>query len=212
MNLPPLASDAPWLGGALWGSVVYSILIAYWVLRSLRHIFSAGTPRLMKYMSLLLAGVNVICVYLIFGPLLSAFLTSMTIFSTGSFQPGVDMLLNQTVLILRYLASALPYALNMSIVFAALELLTKFSGGIPSGGAVAAAGKLSQRCRQALVITVTATMAFNLLQILLMDGLMSISSQVSIPLLPIIFSVGTLLLGRLIEENRELREDNDMFI
>ena len=56
------------------------------------------------------------------------------------------------------------------------------------------------------------TVALNLLQLLFLGKLYTLHVTVYLPVLSIAFVLGVLLLVQFIGENRQLKEDNDLFI
>ena len=76
----------------------------------------------------------------------------------------------------------------------------------------AAAQKLSRLCVVSLAATVLVTVALNLLQLLFLGELYTLHVTVYLPVLFIAFVLGVLLLVQFIGENRQLKEDNDLFI
>jgi len=202
----------PGIGKAILGGTVYSLIFSYLILRILRLFFESGTERLQKYMSIMLCLLNVLFVYMLFGSGFGTLLSSIA--SLKSHNAGNEHLLGMTYvfLALQYLVDALPYVLDVIVVFAALDLLNKLSTNRYSHESVESAGRLSHLCRLALMATVFASAAFNLIQLLFARMLMVINYSVHIPLLSIIFVLAVLLLARYIEENKKLKDYNDMFI
>jgi len=115
-------------------------------------------------------------------------------------------------LVLQFAVDAMPYAFNILIVFAAVRLLDEMRADRYCPQTVAAAERISRVCVAALVATVLANIGFNLLQLAFAGLLMIVNSSVQIPLFSIVFVLVTLLLTRLVTENKQLKDDNDMFI
>jgi hypothetical protein len=115
-------------------------------------------------------------------------------------------------LVLQYLVNALPYMLDIVVVFAALRLLDEMRNERYSAAAVAAAGRMSRLCAVALTITILSNIAFNLLQLLFASSLMVMNHSVQIPVLSILFVLAALLLTRFVMESKQLKDENDAFI
>lgn len=118
-------------GGALIGGVLYSILLAWAVLRILRYFSLADLPRFHRCVSILLAALSIYFVYAIFGAGLSDLLKGFQDLSAsnqGSEWFGVDLTLTQGFLVLNFLLSVLPYVLNLFLVFSARQLLSALRG------------------------------------------------------------------------------------
>ena len=113
--------------------------------------------------------------------------------------------------VFRFCADAVPYALDIAVIAAALRLLsvlkTESRDGVPE-----AAAKLAARCRISLISTVGVKAAFNLLQLVLMRRLPNVQIDINVPLLSVAFLLCVLILSELLTENKRLKEDNDLFI
>ena len=75
---------AQYVGKAILGGMVYSVLCGYFVLRVLRLFSNGGTEKLVRYMSVMLRLLNVIFVYLVFGACLNRLLDSLTALQVGN--------------------------------------------------------------------------------------------------------------------------------
>jgi len=200
------------VGKAVLGCIVYSVLCGYIILIALRMFAGSGTKNLLRYMSIMLGLLNMLFVYLAFGACFSEMLDSIAALKAGNV--GNEHLLDTTYifLVLQFLVSALPYALDALIVFAAMRLLDSMQADRYSDETVSAAGRMSRLCAAALVATVLANIGFNLLQLAFAKSLMELHSSVQIPVFSIAFVLAALLLTRFITENKQLKDDNDLFI
>ena len=63
-----------------------------------------------------------------------------------------------------------------------------------------------------MAVSLLVTAAMNLLQLLFLGQLQSVRIQVVIPVLSVAFLLAVLLVVQFIRENRQLKEDNDLFI
>ena len=77
---------------------------------------------------------------------------------------------------------------------------------------VAAAEKLSKLAAGSLILITALNGAFNLVQLIFAKSIRSINSVVPIPLFSIAFVLAAVILSQYIKENKQLQEDNDMFI
>ena len=200
------------VGKAILGGMVYSVLFGYFILRVLRLFSNGRTDKLIRYMSVMLSLLNMLFVYLIFGACFNDLLDSIAALRAGN--AGNEHLLGASYvfLVLQFIVNTLPYAFNVFIVFAALRLLHEMRVDRYSAGTVTAAGRISRLCAAALVTTVLASIGFNLLQLLFANSLVIINSAVQIPVFSITFVLATLLLTRLVTENKRLKDDNDLFV
>lgn len=201
------------LGGkAMLGGVFYSVLACYLVLRILRMVRAAHTERLQRYLELLLGLLGALFVYLAFGACFGELLDGIQ--SLRESNQGNEHLLGASCafLALRYLVDALPYVLDVLVVFAARALLRELQADRYSGAAVDWADRLSRLCVWSLAAAVLSNMALNLLQLFFAPRLYVISTTVQLPVLSIAFVLAVLLLARFIRENKRLKDDNDLFI
>lgn len=187
---------------AVFGISVWSVAILYIVLRLIRQFRSSDKASLLRHMRVLL---YVLCV----------------IFTASAVYPLatglVDLIgrspdvLDGAVNVIRLLIAAVPDALAVIVVIRVLDLL-EIAMTEAQKGIVKASERLSRMCCVALGITTALTAAFNVLQVVLMRSLTNVATQVEVPVINIVFLAIVLLLSRLLVENKELREDNSLFI
>jgi len=197
---------------AMLGCVVYSVPVGYLVLRALRLFFSAGKEKLQGYVSLLLGMLNIILVYLVFGGCLQKFLQAIE--STKAANQGTEdgLTLTYVFLFLQMLVDALPYVLDIVIVFACQYMLQELGKDAYSQETMEAAEKLSKACAISLKVTILSIVVFNLLQLLCAKNLRVLNGFVNIPILSIVLLLAALLVAKLVTEGKRLKDDNDMFI
>lgn len=121
-------------------------------------------------------------------------------------------MLSYVFLVLQMLTDALPYVLDMVIVFACQHMLQELQKDAYSEGTMEAAGKLTRVCGMSLKVTILSIAAFNILQLLCAKHLRVINGFVNIPILPIVLVLTALLVAKLVTEGKQLKDDNDMFI
>lgn len=204
--------DALSIGKALLGGIAYSILIGYILLRILRQIYAADTYRLQKYLVVLLYIINILLVYVVFGGQFGILLDSFDTLRAGNTGNEQNLGMSYIFLVLKYLVNVLPYVLVILVIFHGQDLLSELSIDRYSETTVAAAEKLSGKCGLALIITVISNIGFNLLQLVFFKKLLVVKGSVQIPLLSITFVLAAFLLAQYIRENKQLKDDNDMFI
>lgn len=197
---------------AVLGGMVYSVFCGYLVLRVLRLFSLGGTERLTRYMAVMLSLMAALFVYLAFGTCFGALLDSILALRAGN--SGNEHLLgvSYVFLVLQFIVDALPYVLDVFVIFAAIWLLYEFRASRFSAEAVAATERMYRLCVVALVATVLSNIGFNLLQLLFAKSLMVINGSVEIPVFSITFVLAALLLTRVVAENKQLKDENDMFI
>ncbi len=205
------ASGSP-IGKAMLGGVVYSVLCGYLLLRVLRLFFMADTKRLQRYLTGLLAVLNLLFVYLAFGTCFRGLLDAFATLRAGNVGNERALGVSYVFLILQYLVDTLPYMLDVLVVFSSLRLLGALRHNQYSAESVSAAERLSHLCGQVLAATILTNIGFNLLQLVFAKRLNVLNGTVELPLLSLAFVLAILLLARFIGENKRLRDDNDLFI
>jgi hypothetical protein len=200
------------IGKAILGGVIYSIVCGYVILRALRLFFRSDAKRLIRYMKIMLAILGVIFVYIAFGYCVSDMLDSVVNLRAGNV--GNENLLGPSYafLALRFVINALPFILDMPVVFAALRLIAALQAGRYSRATVEATERMSRLCITVLVVTVLTNIAFNVLQLLFVKTILTVNVAVIIPVISVAFVLAALLLTRFAAENKALKDDNDMFI
>ena len=199
-------------GKAVLGIIVYSVLLGYAVLRTLRRFFAADFPQLQKCLAVLLYALSVLFVCAAFGTCFGELVDSIAVLREGNVGNEQGLALSYTFLVLRYIADALPYVLNVLVACAALTLLREQSLSRYSEAAVAAAKRLSRLCGRALAAGMLVNIAFNLLQLIFLPRLLTVDAVAELPLLSAAFVLSVLLLSQYIRENKRLKDENDSFI
>lgn len=199
-------------GKAVLGSMVYSILCGYFVLRILRLFYAGGTDKLIRYMSVMLNLLNVIFVYLAFGASFNKLQGSIAALRAGNVGNEHVLGASYIFLVLQFIIDALPYILDVFIVLTALQLLKEMQTDRYSTKTLTKAEHMSRLCAVFLTTIVLSNIGFNLLQFLFVKSLMVVNSTVQIPVFSITFVLAALLLTRFVAENKQLKDDNDMFI
>ncbi|MBR1781765.1 MAG: hypothetical protein IJ751_10230 [Oscillospiraceae bacterium] len=210
----------PWLGMAgapeggklLLGGAFYTLLVGYAVLRVLRRVQGEASGGLLRGLNLLLAAVNAVLVFAIFGSGFSGLLDSIAVLRAGNV--GNEHLLGPSYLILAlgWIVSSLPYGLDVLVVFRAHRLLREMAEDRYSEAAVAAADALAKTCVRNLTITVCAGLAYALLQLAFARQFSVIQTTVILPVLSILFVLLALLIARMLRDSREIKAENDLFI
>ncbi len=187
---------------ALMGGAVWSTVILYAVLKLLRLFHSGSTNTLLGYLKIML---YVLC----------ALFTAILSWSGGNLLK--DLLKNApaalelTMKLLHFIADALPCAFDLGIGISSITLLNALIVNDRST-AVSCANKLTRLCSTALGVSVATVTALNILQLALANLLSTISLSVELPILSLCFVLVVLLISRLIEENRNLRDEDALFI
>ncbi len=193
----------------LLGTMFYSFLLGYLVIRMVRSFFAANRSGLIRYLRILLGAVCFVLVYLIFGSGLADLIDTIDVLQKTN--RGNELLLGTSYvfLVLQYLLSVLPYALDVVIIFAAQRLLQAEKHSVE---AVLAVEKLSRLCGAALVLIVISHAVYLVLQLIFLQNIYYSRFSVTFPIYSLLFVLAVLLAAQYIRENKQLQEDNDLFI
>ena len=113
--------------------------------------------------------------------------------------------------VLRVWAGLLPRLFGLAAVFPAFGLLDALSGD-DRLAAAKSANSLTKCSAAGLVVSLFVLAVVNLAQTVFLKTLPNSSVTSDVPLLGIVFFVLSLALTRLVEVNRRLKDDNDLFI
>lgn len=205
----PLGSswEAPFLGTLLW-----SVLAAWGVLRLIRCFFSAQRTTLLRYLDVLLYLLGLLLIYLIFGSGLSDLLDRLERVRNANQGNGHLLGLTNVFLVLQALADALPYLMDLWALHLLSSMLQTLGREGYSQLAVEQAHALSRFCGRALAAVILTVCGLDLAQLVCLRKLTQIDAAVQIPLLSLLFLLAALLLAQLIGESKRLQDDNDLFI
>lgn len=201
------AMEAP-----LLGTLLYSVLAAYGVLRLISAMTNADRGLLFRAMDVLLYLLGLVLLYQIFGSRLSQLLTSREELQAAN--SGNERLLGTTCVFLnlQYVVSALPDALELGMLLLLHRLLRALRDGGYCETALCAAQRLSRFCGRALAAVILSVCALNLAQLAMLHRLVQVDITVQLPLFSLILLVAALLLAQLVKESCRLQSDNDLFI
>lgn len=200
------------IGKAVLGGTLWSILFGYLILRVLRLSFESGTEKLQGYVSAGLFILIFLFVWAVFGVCFGEMLNSFSTLQAGNTGNESGLGTTYVFLVLRFIVDALPYVLDAITVFLALDLLAAMRADRYSEQTEALALRLSRWCIKALAAVVASAVSLNLLQLIFARSLRIIDSELSIPVVSVLFVLAVLLFARLVSENRRLKGDNDLFI
>lgn len=210
INPSLLPLPIPSMGQVMLGGCIYSLLLTYGAIRLTDRVKMAVTDSLYRLMDALLI---VLCI------ILTWMASFGTVIQTGAeirmLQEGNTdtsaMGISYGIVVLRGAVHALPYVLDLYVVFPLRDMLRSLARQ-QSGRAVFWAGVTGTRCGQALIGTMVVSALFNVLQMLLSGTARQIHMSVNFPIGSMLLYVGALLLGRLVLEMKRIRDENESFI
>lgn len=115
-------------------------------------------------------------------------------------------------LVLDYLAFALEDGLTALALWRGAALLEELGRDPFSAASIAAAARLSRRCRGNLVIIALAGLTQNLGQLLMADLLLNVHVAVRFPVMGMSVSFAVLAVTKLLVRGKELKDESDLFI
>lgn len=202
----------PGTGKGLLGCTFYSVLVVYLILRVLAKSAQADTKTLQKGLRVLLYVVMLLFAYVAVVEIAFSLPANIQAVREANDAYGVDLTMTYIFLVLQSVVNALPYVLDIIVLFVAVKALKELLTDAYSDATVTAVKKIADVCAIALTIIVVSGMTFNILQIVFRNCLHQIQIRTTIPILSILFVVVILVVARYVRENQKLKQDNDLFI
>ena len=197
---------------ALLGGAVYSLLMAYGLIRVMLIFGIASTGALGRHMGIMLHVLNALFVFAAFGIVFSQMLTAFEALRAGNTIPGQQLGTTYVFLSMQHITTALPYILNVWVILAAQRLLAALNIDPYSSETLLAAKDVSRVCATVLAISVLVVAGFNLLQLMFISRLYTVNGHFTFPVTSILFVLGAMLLTRYISENKLLKDENEQFV
>lgn len=186
----------------VFGVAIWSCIVACVVLQLLNLFRSGETESLRRYFVLAILSI---------GALFTGFCFSAPVSSLIGSINDAQSRLDAGLAVLRFAASVIPCVMNIWICITIVDLTQTIEQN-RSEEIKTSAEKVVNRCYLSLGTTVSLTAILNILQVAFMKYLSNIHTHVDIPIVGIVFALMILLVSRLLVENRNLRDDNDLFI
>lgn len=183
------------IGGALW-----SVIVMWAVFRLLRYIAGDGEKRLLRCMK---GAVYALCAAFEFG---LAFSEAVGLVAGMAAAQNAAAVFAEIV---SFVICAAPYAFDLLVASAGITLLDALMSDM---GTVQAALMLAVRAKTALYVSAAAIPAYNLCRVAFAGATNSVNTHVVIMVGSLAFTLAALLLSRLIADNKQLRDENDMFV
>lgn len=197
---------------AVLGGVVWAVLAGYFTLRALRLFFKSDTQGLWKYLEKLVVILAFVVAVQSFGGGVSGCIAEIRSFNAKNTMPGLNLAPSHLFIIIGSIVNALPLIVDCITALLGAELLGKMAVDAHSQESVTAAEKLAGWCKKGLGGIVVSNVCFNAAQLLFMKELLDVHTAVNIPLFSICFILAVLLFARMMEENRQLKEDSELII
>ncbi|MCR5824089.1 MAG: hypothetical protein K6G60_06645 [Lachnospiraceae bacterium] len=192
-----ISSEKGILGISIW-----SVLLLYVILRLLRLFKNGDRPSLVKYMHVLLH----ITLFFFVGAGAVNLTSGVTnLFTSADAMP--DKLMSGLLLA----ASFVPIVFDIFIIFRFLKLL-EIAQTEEQENIKETSEAVTTFCCTALAVTGAVTAFTNVLQTLVSRWLTGTNATLNVPFDSIIFVVLVLLFAKVLTENKQLRDDNGLFI
>lgn len=197
---------------AVIGCALHSVWTGYAIVRLAESLKNGRRDRLARVLKGLLWVLAAVFVYIIAGSCVNELISALKELAEKNTMPGISLVMTQIFLVLGYINAALPYALDIPVIFAGQGLLRELSKDEYGEGAAIMAEKLAARCGFALSATVISGVIFNILQLIFAKELLKMDTMVQIPLVSVIFALAALMAAGYIRAGRRIKQDNDLFI
>lgn len=197
---------------AVLGSVCWCVVLVWIVLKILRRSMGAQREGVQRLLQLCLMALAFVFIAAAFGGGVGSFIAAADKLKEGNTGDLVSLTPSYVFLVLQAVVGALPYILDALVAVKGAETLAAMSAERYSEEAANKAETLASFAALSLKITVIVSLAFNLLQLVCIKQLLVIAVSVNLPLVSLAFMLGAALLSRFVRENKELKDDNDLFI
>lgn len=199
------------------GMLFYSVFCCYLVLKILEKCMKADANWLEKGLHMILYLIVMMLIFEIvigcFGEISAAYQKAQTEnYASEFFFDAPDLTMTYIFLVLQSVVKAIPFALDILIIFGGMKLLDAMKVDKYSEESVEAAEKLAKICIRSLVVTMISGLALNVLQVLLRNQINYMNLVITIPIFSIMFALMVLLLAKYIRETQKVKQELDMFI
>ena len=190
------------------GGTVYVTALSWLILRWLEQVVryrELGLYRsLMALLQLFAGGLVVVA----FGTCTSQALSDIQAVQANNSLVG--LLPTYVMMVFGSLVQALPMLLNIITVISAMDLVEALRDDSPMAGFYA--HRLSRWCTGALAMSLCASVLYHVCQMVLMPYLRRSATNVNLPIVSLVFVVICMVIARLVEENKRLRDEQDLYI
>ncbi len=181
---------------ALW-----SVLVCFFIFRILRLFRNADKQNLLQYAKTMMLTMSFL------------FIACIALNSIGNLIAQVKQAQQPAeflIAVLHFIASAFPYAADIAVALSVRDIILHYEDN--SVLLTQKAKNMSRLCSISLAVTTSINTIVNIIHILLLQHCSDFTVSLNIPLVSLMFVLGALLFARLITENRQLQEDNEMII
>lgn len=126
--------------------------------------------------------------------------------------PGLNLLPTYVFLVVSYLLGAAEYGLDALLLIFGASLVADLQKEPYGEGACKLAARMERLSRTSLLVVLFGSLLFHLCQLLFAPLLHQIHTTVELPLFSLCLMFGIMALTKLLQQGRQLKEDNDLFI
>lgn len=186
----------------------WTLLLGYILLRIMKNAANASEQGLTRALKLILAGTAA----LIGGKLTLDLVKGC--FALSAAAKDTVFQLSDTFLFagLPYFAERLPSVLSIVIIVYAIRLITQLQKDRYHEDTIAASKKLGRICTWSVIISIIVTISVSLLRFLFWDRAAGGYFEGNIPVASMILAVSVLLLSKYFAAEKDIKEENDLFI
>ncbi|MBR1759016.1 MAG: hypothetical protein IJ744_09895 [Lachnospiraceae bacterium] len=187
---------------SMLGVCIWSVVMLYFILVFLRKVREGEKTRLYSYLRLF---AMLVCVLFVAGIVAGNGAAMIQTFREA--QTSVD----SVFAVIRFVLTSMPEMMSIWILLQVMDVVD-IAGSEEQEGLGEAAGHLAKKICLTLEITMGSVVLLNLLQLLFAKALSDIKIQSVLPLESVLLMLVLLLACKLLAENKELRDDNELFI
>ena len=200
------------VGKIVLGGAVYSVLIAWGILKLLGRGMDGDGAQMYRALRIFLMICAAECFVAAFGVGLMELRADIRSIQEANTAPGLDLMPTYVVRFFQFAAAALEYSLDGLVILRGMKLLGELEADPYSEGGILAADRVNRLCGKALGWIMVSNMALNVVQAVLLNRLHNIDVSVSIPVMSMAVVFGAMALTRLLVRGKEIKDDNDLFV
>lgn len=191
---------------------VYSVIVAYFVMRVVRLFFNSETKKLYKYMIILLWIVAILFTIYIFGIELNDVIVQIKSIKATNIGTEIGLEFTYVFTVIKFMINSIPSIVSILVTYLGIMFINEFSIRGYSEITIKVSENLSRLCKTGLIVTVCSNAAFNLLQLIFIHTLRKVNSFIQIPIYSVAFVLAALIFSRMVITNKILKDDNDSII
>ncbi len=191
---------------------VYSLILAYLLLHFIRRIAQASEKQLFLYLKYILHVIALALIIAVFAFGLSNSISDYISVKANNSGVSEFYTVNYVFILLSFILNQLPNFMTIITILFAQDFLTDYMIENSSKQAHQSLNKLISTCKFSLIVSISSSALFNTTQVLLMNVLLSVNTNLNIPVLPFSFLAISIIFSKLVKENGVLKEDLEIFI